>query len=128
MAMKEWQNLLYRMYRKMHMTFFGIKPGCFIQDPKNTRLGKGTLLSHGTHIYTRNHNLLDFKILEGPEEVIIGDDCWVGANVVILPGVELGEHTVVGAGSIVTKSFKEGWCVIAGNPAKKVIDIGRDVR
>ena len=39
-------------------------------------------------------------------------------NSVILPGVVLGEHTVVGAGSIVTKSFPEGYCVIAGNPAK----------
>lgn len=39
-------------------------------------------------------------------------------NSVILPGVVLGEHTVVGAGSIVTKSFSEGYCVIAGNPAK----------
>jgi acetyltransferase-like isoleucine patch superfamily enzyme len=35
----------------------------------------------------------------------------------ILPGVKLGDHTVVGAGSIVTKSFPEGHCVLAGNPA-----------
>ena len=41
-------------------------------------------------------------------------------NSVVLPGVKLGDHTVVGAGSIVTKSFPEGYCVIAGNPAKMI--------
>jgi acetyltransferase-like isoleucine patch superfamily enzyme len=39
-------------------------------------------------------------------------------NAVILPGVTLGDHTIVGAGSVVTKSFENGNCVIAGNPAK----------
>lgn len=35
-----------------------------------------------------------------------------------MPGVELGDFTIVGAGSVVTKSFKEGYCVIGGNPAR----------
>ena len=39
-------------------------------------------------------------------------------NSIILPGVKLGDKTIVGAGSIVTKSFEEGNCVIVGNPAK----------
>lgn len=41
-------------------------------------------------------------------------------NSTVLPGVVLGDHTVVGAGSVVTKSFPEGWQVIAGNPAKVI--------
>jgi len=41
-------------------------------------------------------------------------------NAVILPGVVLGDFTIVGAGAIVTKSFPEGYCVIAGNPAKVI--------
>ena len=47
-------------------------------------------------------------------------------NAVILPGVELGDHTVVGAGAVVTKSFSEGYCVIGGNPAKIIKYIERD--
>ena len=47
----------------------------------------------------------------------------------ILPGVTLGDNTIVGAGAVVTKSFPEGHCVIAGNPARKIkdIDFARDV-
>jgi acetyltransferase-like isoleucine patch superfamily enzyme len=41
-------------------------------------------------------------------------------NAVILPSVRLGDFTVVGAGSVVTKSFNEGYCIIAGNPATKI--------
>lgn len=44
-------------------------------------------------------------------------------NCSILPGVTLGEHTIVGAGSVVTKSFPEGNCVIAGNPARKIKEL-----
>ena len=56
-------------------------------------------------------------------DVIIGEKCWIGMNCVVLPGVTLGDHTIVGAGAVVTKSFKDGYCVIAGNPAKKIKDI-----
>lgn len=42
-------------------------------------------------------------------------------NSILLPGVCLGNNTIVGAGSVVTKSFPEGNCVIVGNPARKII-------
>ena len=53
-----------------------------------------------------------------PEDIVLGEQCWIGMNSVILPGVKLGIHTIVGAGSVVTKSFEDGFCIIAGNPAK----------
>lgn len=58
------------------------------------------------------------------KKVVIGDKTWIGMNCLILPGVVLGPNTVVGGGSVVTKSFPLGHCVIAGNPAKliKLID------
>ena len=47
-------------------------------------------------------------------------------NVLILAGVELGPSTIVGGGSVVTKSFPEGYCVIAGNPAKVIKYLEKD--
>jgi acetyltransferase-like isoleucine patch superfamily enzyme len=53
------------------------------------------------------------------QEVIIMDDAWIGANVVILPGVVIRESTIIGAGSVVTKST-EPFSVYAGAPAKLI--------
>lgn len=83
-------------------------------------IGKGTYIAPNVGIITENHDLKDPDKRSGGRDVIIGSKCWIGFNAVILPGVILGDHTVVGAGSIVTKSFPEGYCVIAGNPAKIV--------
>ena len=58
-----------------------------------------------------------------PKDVVIKKNSWLGMNSVILPGVTLGENTVVAAGAIVTKSFPEGWCVLAGSPAKVIKNI-----
>jgi len=48
----------------------------------------------------------------------LGERCWIGMNSIILPGVRLGDGTIVGAGSVVTHSFPGGQVMIAGNPAK----------
>ncbi len=53
------------------------------------------------------------------QEVIIMDDAWIGANVVILPGVVIRESTIIGAGSVVTKST-EPFSIYAGAPAKLI--------
>lgn len=51
--------------------------------------------------------------------VTIGDDCWIGSNVIIMPGITIGRGTTIGAGSIVTKNIPE-FSVAVGSPAKVI--------
>jgi len=70
-------------------------------------------------ILSANHDLYD-QYKYNVATIKIGDYCWVGMGSVITAGVELGTRTIVGANSVVTKSFPEGFCVVAGNPAKVI--------
>lgn len=98
--------------------------GCYFQAlGAKLIIGKRTIIAPGVGLITSNHNLNDLWGKTEGKDIIIGDDCWIGMNAVILPGVVLGNHTVVGAGTIVTQSFSEGYCVLVGNPARKVKDI-----
>lgn len=92
--------------------------GIYFQDLGKIVVGSGTFIGPNVGLITENHDITNPAKRGGVKSVIIGNKCWIGMSSVILPGVVLGEHTVVGAGSIVTKSFPEGYCVIAGNPAK----------
>jgi acetyltransferase-like isoleucine patch superfamily enzyme len=83
-------------------------------------IGKGTYIAPNVGIITANHDPNNLECYLPANNVVIGQNCWIGMNSVILPGVNLGDHTIVGAGSVVTKSFFEGNCIIAGNPAKLI--------
>ncbi|MDG6348291.1 DapH/DapD/GlmU-related protein [Luteimonas sp. 8-5] len=61
----------------------------------------------------------DFDIHEPADPIVIGNDCWIGAGAIILPGVNLGDHVVVAAGAIVTKSFECNQ-LIGGVPARVI--------
>ena len=91
-------------------------------------IGKGTWIAQNVGIITTNHDINDINEHSIPKDVRLGEKCWIGMNSTILPGVVLGNNTIVGAGSVVTKSFPEGHCVIAGNPAKKIRDIEGDIK
>jgi acetyltransferase-like isoleucine patch superfamily enzyme len=55
---------------------------------------------------------------------VIGDDCWLATGCIILPGVKLGNHVIVAAGAVVTRSFEEDNIILGGTPAKIVKRIG----
>ena len=92
-------------------------PGCYFQAHGRIVIGKGTWIAPNVGLITSNHKFSDLNLHYPPQDIIIGEGCWIGMNSMILPGVELGANTVVGAGSVVTHSFVEGDCIIAGNPA-----------
>lgn len=56
-------------------------------------------------------------------EIRIGDNCFIGAGVIILPGCSIAANTIVGAGSVVTNSVDREGLVIAGNPARVVCTV-----
>jgi len=102
----------------------------------NTRIGIGSVLigpaiigndvrlAQNIVVTSLNHNYqdVDKPISEqgvNTREVFIGDETWIGANAVILPGVYIGKHCVVAAGSVVTKDVSS-YSVVAGSPAKVI--------
>lgn len=93
--------------------------GCYIQGWGKLFLGDYVEITQNCIIITRNHKLTN----QGEYvdyETIIGDHCWIASNSLIMGGVVLGPRTVVAAGSVVTKSFPDGYCLIGGNPAKVI--------
>ncbi len=114
----------------------------------NTRIGLGNTVigpvQIGNDISTAqnititglNHNFQDINIkikAQGVSTslVTISDDVWIGANAVILPGITIGKHSIVAAGSIVTRDVPP-YSVCAGNPAKVIkrydLDAGEWIR
>ena len=101
----------------------GYQPGCFIHGINGIYIGDYTQISSNVGIQSGNHDLHDLRKQVDGKPIKIGSYCLLSMNVMILPEVELGDFTIVGAGSIVTKSFPSGYCVIAGHPARKFRDL-----
>lgn len=96
-------------------------PGCYYQCHRGKIIiGKNLQIAPNCGIITTNHDVYNPENHIDGKDVNIGDNCWIGMNSMILPGVTLGDNTIVGAGSVVTKSFEDGYMVIAGNPAKLI--------
>lgn len=92
---------------------------CYIQAHNGVYIGDETLFAPGVKIISANHSLDKMDESEPGPPIRIGRRCWLGANAVILPGVELGDCVIVGAGAVVTKSFPSG-SIVAGVPASVI--------
>ena len=90
-------------------------------------IGSHVNLAQGITVTALNHNFKDtaLRIDEqgiSTKPVVIGDDVWIGANAVILPGVTIGRHAVVAAGAVVTKDVPDN-CIVGGVPAHIIKDL-----
>jgi hypothetical protein len=107
-----------KIVRKFWRPYPGFTPCCYIQAANGIIIGINVRMGPGIKMISVNHNVTNFDLYETNKPILIGNNCWLGANVIILPGVELADHTIVAAGAVVTKSFLQGDCIIAGVPAK----------
>ncbi|EKK00742.1 Maa (Maltose O-acetyltransferase) [Rhodopirellula baltica SH28] len=94
---------------------------CVVLDVCEVRIGDFVFFGPGVHVYTASHPLDagPRRTQEFGKPVTIGSDVWIGGKAVICPGVSIGQRSVIGAGSVVTKDVPDG-VVVAGNPAKLI--------
>ena len=86
----------------------------------NTNIGGNTkILDNDFHPIDPQARIADDKEKIGTAPVVIGENCFIGCNALILKGTQLGNNCVVGAGAVVSGKFEDN-CVIAGNPAKVI--------
>ena len=134
--------------------FAEVGENCYIESPyfanwgghhvhlgRNIYANAGLTLVDDTHIYIGDYTMLGPNVviataghpidpelramgLQYNKPVHIGKNCWLGAGVIVMPGVTIGDHTVIGAGSVVTKDIPSG-VVAVGNPCKVLREVGQ---
>jgi maltose O-acetyltransferase len=95
---------------------------CVVLDVAHVQIGSNTLFGPGVHIYAATHPMLVAQRRTGLEmgsPVSIEDDVWVGGGTIVCPGITIGKGSVIGAGSVVTRSVPPG-VFAAGNPCRVI--------
>ena len=94
----------------------------YLMDGGGITIGHHVFIGPNCGMYTAAHPLLPEERnlgLEKASPIVIGDNCWIGADVTILPGVTIGEGTVIGAKSVVTRDIPAG-VIAMGNPCRVI--------
>lgn len=133
-------NLYFRYFRSKidYARHIGVKIGnnCFIatrgwsSEPYLIEIGDNVALTTGVKIHTHGgsriarYQIPKFDVFG---KVKIGDGCYIGTNAQIMPGVTIGNRSLVAAGAIVTKSIPDG-VVVGGNPARYICTIEEYIR
>ena len=94
---------------------------CVVLDSMKVTIGNNVFFGPNVHIYTATHPLdaVERRTVEFSKSVSIGNDCWIGGNSVICPGITIGNGCTIGAGSVVTKDIPDNSLAV-GNPAKVI--------
>ncbi|HVG13599.1 MAG TPA: sugar O-acetyltransferase [Chitinophagaceae bacterium] len=101
---------------------------CIVLDVARVKIGSRTMFGPNVQIYTATHPLDHLERSSGREyakPIVIGEDVWVGGGAIICPGVTIGNRTVIGAGSVVTKDIPTG-VLAAGNPCRVIRSLTGD--
>lgn len=101
-----------------HDTF--INHNAYLMDGGGITIGHHCFIGPNCGMYTAIHPTLAEERNEGLEKahpITIGDNCWIGADVTILPGVTIGSNTIIGAKSVVTKDIPDN-VIAVGNPCR----------
>jgi acetyltransferase-like isoleucine patch superfamily enzyme len=98
---------------------FATSGGCYYQAINGIEIGGGTMWSYNCSFISANHSPDDLKKHIRTRPIKIGENVWFGANCVILPGVEIGDNAIIGAGSVVTKDILPN-SIVGGVPAKLI--------
>lgn len=102
----------------------GIGHGSYLDGRNGIVFGENVWMACHVKIISMNHDELCYNRYVKEAPVVIGDDCLLSVDSVILPGVTLGKHIIVAAGAVVTKSFPEGNVILAGVPARIIRVLG----
>lgn len=95
---------------------------CVILDCAKVTIGNNVLLGPNVQLYAAHHPVQAQERIKGPElatPITIGDNVWLGGSVIVCPGVEIGENTTIGAGSVVTRNIPAN-VFAAGNPCRVI--------
>lgn len=98
---------------------------CIFLDAAPIYIGKNVMLAPAVKVFTATHPI-DYKLrnsgIEYAKQIVINDNVWIGGGAIINPGVSIGENTVIGSGSVVTKDIPAN-VVAAGNPCRVIREI-----
>ena len=115
LPMKNW---IYRNILRMQVgehTAFALMVMVDVFFPEKIKVGNNSIIGYNTTILTHEYLIREYRL----GEVNIGDNVMIGANCTILPGVTIGDHAVIAAGSVVTKNV-EAYSFVGGNPIQVI--------